>query len=161
MDQFDPQAKIILCIIRMKARKLCLGWISHLNADCSAAGKVFCLSCMLALSLSNHMAGSCSFFNEEGREGLGHHWGCMLWSPENPGEMIWWRGKDCCYVTWGKQGGSAPARATWDVRPYFQRPDHAVCDQGCWTVRHLAPEQHLVPLQDANTCLQGRGEWHP
>lgn len=61
------------------------------------------------------------FLMERGRKALGHHWRCILWTPENPGEKVWWKEMDSCcgthyYLTWRKPGGSAPASATWDVK---------------------------------------------
>lgn len=95
VDQFALQAKSI----QMKAMKLCLGWISRLNPDCSAVGKLCLFALHIGLvSLSQTMQlDPARFLMEEGRKDLSHCWGRILWTPENPGEKIWWKGRDCCW----------------------------------------------------------------
>lgn len=87
---------------------------------CSWQGLSICLACWPCLCQTTCLDPA-HFLMEEGRKGFGHHWGCTLWTSENPGEKISWKRKDwyCgnhCYLTWQKQGGSAPASPTWDVK---------------------------------------------
>lgn len=94
MDQFCFQASSTLCIIWTKATSCALDE-SHVSIHQTALELARCLylSCMFALSLSNHTAGSYMAFNGEGWKRLMSP--LRVWfSLENPRDKTWWKGSE-------------------------------------------------------------------
>lgn len=97
MDRFGLHAASILYVIRMKAMKLCLGWMSCLDPNCSAVGKmsVFVLHvCLVSLRprcwiLRGSKRRRMKRILSPLREYITDTWESR--------DKIWWKGSDCCW----------------------------------------------------------------
>ena len=84
---------------------------------CSWQDVSICLARLPCLSQTTLMDPTW-FLMEEGGKGLCQHWGCILCTPENPGDKIWWKGSDCCWgnhavISHGESWVGAYLIATW------------------------------------------------
>lgn len=75
------------------------------------------------------------FLMEDGGKGLCHHWGCILCTPENPGDKICWKGSDCYWgnhavISHGESWVGAHLLATW----YMEGICNCVVVWGSWSV---------------------------